>query len=177
MLKEKIVFPSTIENTDFGSMVNSINYRTSSRKELDGVRSKNLLSSLSSEKVLKLQSDNNATIAIKILYDSCMKEGKKIKIFKNVFIISFYRYIIYDKWIEYFMVFHFIQEIIEARKEAPLQRLLQDEFGGWPVLESMAGIGYKWNESSFDWQVRFHFKFKVTGRLYIYICIYIYIYV
>ena len=89
MLKEKIVFPSTIENTDFGSMVNSINYRTSSRKELDGVRSKNLLSSLSNEKVLKLQSDNNATIAIKILYDSCMKEGKKIKIFKNVFIISF----------------------------------------------------------------------------------------
>ena len=62
------------------------------------------------------------------------------------------------------MVFHFIQEIIEARKEAPLQRLLQDEFGGWPVLESMAGIGYKWNESSFDWQVRIHFNFRVTFR-------------
>ena len=52
------------------------------------------------------------------------------------------------------MVFHFIQEIIEARKEAPLQKLLEDEFGGWPVLESMAENGYKWNESSFDWQVR-----------------------
>ena len=62
------------------------------------------------------------------------------------------------------MVFHFIQEIIEARKEAPLQKLLQDEFGGWPVLESMAGSGYKWNESSFDWQVRIHFNFRVTFR-------------
>ena len=52
------------------------------------------------------------------------------------------------------MVFHFIQEIIEARREGPLQKLLLDEFGGWPVLESMAENGYKWNESSFDWQVR-----------------------
>ena len=78
------------------------------------------------------------------------------------------------------MVFHFIQEIIEARKEAPLQKLLQDEFGGWPVLESMAGSGYKWNESSFDWQVRIHFKFRLTGRYphtFLYIYIYIYIYV
>ena len=46
-----------------------------------------------------------------------------------------------------------IAEIIEARKETPLQKLLQDEFGGWPVLESTDENGYKWNESSFDWQV------------------------
>ena len=63
------------------------------------------------------------------------------------------------------MAFHFIQEIIEARKEAPLQKLLQDEFGGWPVLESMAESGYKWNESSFDWQVRIHFNFRGTVYL------------
>ena len=60
------------------------------------------------------------------------------------------------------MVFHFIQEIIEARKEAPLQKLLEDEFGGWPVLESMEESGYKWNESSFDWQVRIQVNSLVT---------------
>ena len=75
MLKEKIVFPSTIENANFGSMVNSINYRTSSRKEPDDISSQ---SHLLNEKLSKMPSDNNATIAIKILYDSCMKEGKKI---------------------------------------------------------------------------------------------------
>ena len=75
MLKEKIVFPSTIESADFGSMVNSINYRTSSRKEPNDISSQNLFLN---ERLSKLPSDNNATIAIKILYDSCMKEGKKL---------------------------------------------------------------------------------------------------
>ena len=42
MLKEKIVFPSTIDNADFGSIVNSINYRTSSRKEPNDISSQNL---------------------------------------------------------------------------------------------------------------------------------------
>ena len=60
------------------------------------------------------------------------------------------------------MAFHFIQEIIEARKEAPLQKLLEDEFGGWPVLESMEENGYKWNESSFDWQVRIWVNFIIS---------------
>ena len=39
------------------------------------------------------------------------------------------------------------------RKEDPLQKLLIDEFGGWPVLESADPNGFKWNESTFDWQV------------------------
>lgn len=43
--------------------------------------------------------------------------------------------------------------MIELRKEAPLQKLLIDEFGGWPVLESANPNGFKWNASTFDWQV------------------------
>ena len=49
--------------------------------------------------------------------------------------------------------YYFELEIIELRKEAPLQKLLIDEFGGWPVLESANPNGFKWNASTFDWQV------------------------
>ena len=49
--------------------------------------------------------------------------------------------------------YYFELEIIELRKEAPLQKLLIDEFGGWPVLESANPSGFKWNASNFDWQV------------------------
>ena len=47
------------------------------------------------------------------------------------------------------------------RKEDPLQKLLIDEFGGWPVLESADPNGFKWNESTFDWQV-FTFCYRDT---------------
>ena len=48
------------------------------------------------------------------------------------------------------------------RKEDPLQKLLIDEFGGWPVLESADPNGFKWNESTFDWQV---FKFSMEMHM------------
>ena len=57
--------------------------------------------------------------------------------------------------------YYFELEIIELRKEAPLQKLLIDEFGGWPVLESANPNGFKWNASTFDWQV-FTFCYRDT---------------
>ena len=77
MLKEKIIFPSKVEDVDSGSKLNSINYRTNSRKDhtinnFEPPGNPNV-----AEKISKNKSDNNATIAIKLLYDSCMKEGNK----------------------------------------------------------------------------------------------------
>ena len=73
MLKEQIAVSPTVENTSFGTMVNSVNYRTTRRNEPMDRSSENRAVN---KKLSKIPSDNNATIAIKILYDSCMKEGK-----------------------------------------------------------------------------------------------------
>ena len=78
MLKEKIIFPSKVGGMDTETKLNSINYRTNSRTDHTTMNSKQPGNLPVSEQVSKLQSDNNATIAIKILYDSCMKEGKKL---------------------------------------------------------------------------------------------------
>ena len=39
-----------------------------------------------------------------------------------------------------------------------------DEFGGWPVLESTDDNGFKWNESSFDWQVHTLLFHQIISR-------------
>ena len=44
-------------------------------------------------------------------------------------------------------------EMVESRKERPLQKLLLEEFGGWPVLDSKEDGGFKWNAANFSWQV------------------------
>lgn len=80
MLKEKIIFPSKIGGIDSGTKLNSINYRTNSRTDHTTMNSKQPGNLLVSEKISKNKSDNNATIAIKLLYDSCMKEGNSNEI-------------------------------------------------------------------------------------------------
>ena len=79
MLKEKIIFPQKMEETASGSKLSTMNYRTSSRIDSNTLSSRLPRNIVKNDSISKAKSDNNATIAIKILYDSCMKEGKIIK--------------------------------------------------------------------------------------------------
>ena len=85
MLKEKIIFPPKLEEITSGLKVSSMNYRTSSRKDSNTLSSRLPRNIVKNDYISKPKSDNNATIAIKILYDSCMKEGK---ITKTSYILS-----------------------------------------------------------------------------------------
>ena len=85
MLKEKIIFPQEQEEITSGSKLSITNYRTSSRIDSNTLSSRLPKNILNDDNISKLKSDNNATIAIKILYDSCMKEGK---ITKTSYILS-----------------------------------------------------------------------------------------
>ena len=76
MLKEKIIFPQKLEEITSGSKLSITNYRTSSRIDSNTLNSRLPRDILNNNYISKPKSDNNATIAIKILYDSCMKEGK-----------------------------------------------------------------------------------------------------
>ena len=79
MLKEKIIFPQKLEEITSGSTMSTMNYRTSSRKDSNTLSSRLPRNIGNNDNISKPKSDNNATIAIKILYDSCMKEGKITK--------------------------------------------------------------------------------------------------
>ena len=76
MLKEKIIFPQKLEERTSSSKLSITNYRTSSRKDSNTLSSRLPRNIGNNDDISKPKSDNNATIAIKILYDSCMKEGK-----------------------------------------------------------------------------------------------------
>ena len=79
MLKEKIIFPQKLEEITSGSTLGTTNYRISSRRDSNKLSSRLPRNIVNNDNISKPKSDNNATIAIKILYDSCMKEGKIIK--------------------------------------------------------------------------------------------------
>ena len=74
MLKEPIKLPSILKNVDLNANINLVNYEVNSSNELNTI-SNNQRVLVVPETITK-KGDNNATIAIKRLYDSCMREGK-----------------------------------------------------------------------------------------------------
>lgn len=75
--------------------------------------------------------DSESTIAVKLLYNSCMNTGACLKSSK-------YNFVFYNNK-------DFCSDIIQARQEKPLIELLE-HFGGWPVLK-----GESWNGANFSW--------------------------
>ena len=77
----------------------------------------------------ELETDGNATRAVKRLYASCMDVGELMTGYVEVWFMSSHS--------------HVISGSIESRRETPLLSLLK-ELGGWPTLE-----GGNWDETNF----------------------------
>ena len=73
MLKEPIKLPSFVNNVNFNANINAVNYEMNNSNELNTISNNQRL--LSMPQKITIKGDNNATIAIKRLYDSCMREG------------------------------------------------------------------------------------------------------
>ena len=74
MLKEPIKLPSILSNVDLNTNINSVNYEVNNSNELNTISSNRRVHVVPD--IITKKGDNNATIAIKRLYDSCMREGK-----------------------------------------------------------------------------------------------------
>ena len=74
MLKEPIKLPSILNNLDLHANINTVNYEMNKSNELNTIPNNQRLLVVPDTIIKK--GDNNATIAIKRLYDSCMREGK-----------------------------------------------------------------------------------------------------
>ena len=74
MLKEPIKLPFILNNLDLHANINTVSYEMNKSNELNTIpNNQGLL--VVPDTIIK-KGDNNATIAIKRLYDSCMREGK-----------------------------------------------------------------------------------------------------
>ena len=73
MLKEPIKLPSILNNVNFNANINTVNYEMNNSNEVNTISNNQRL--LSMPQTITIKGDNNATIAIKRLYDSCMREG------------------------------------------------------------------------------------------------------
>ena len=73
MLKEPIKLPSILNNVNFNANINTVNYEMNNSNKVNTISNNQRL--LSMPQTITIKGDNNATIAIKRLYDSCMREG------------------------------------------------------------------------------------------------------